>query len=189
MFSAISQKLVRFLLNKDVIQQENIEIYQFGIEQFLTTFLNILTTLVLGILFNEVIQGILFVTAFMILRSYSGGYHASTPIRCYLFSIFSIVAALSVMKFTEINNFICIGLLLLSGMVVILLSPVSTVNKPLDNIERVVYRKKAIFIWCAETFVAFAFIGFNISKVSICIMLAQVLISIALVFGQIQCKK
>lgn len=188
MFSAISQKLTKFLLNKDVIQKENLEIYQFGIEQFLTTFLNILTTLILGILFNEVFQGILFVIAFMILRAYSGGYHASTPIKCYLFSTFSIAVALSVMKFIEINNFICIGLLLLSGIVIILLSPVSTVNKPLDNIERVVYRKKAIFIWCTETCAALIFIGFNISKVSVCIMLAQVLISIALVFGQTQCR-
>lgn len=189
MFSFISRKLVRLLLNKDVIQQENLEIYQFGIEQFLTTSLNVLTTLILGILFNEVFQGILFVIAFMILRAYSGGYHASTSVRCYLLSTFSIVAALSVMKFTEINNFICIGLLLLSGVVIILLSPVSTVNKPLDNIECVVYRKRSIFIWCVETFVALAFIGFDIEKVSVCIMLAQVLISIALVFGQAQYRK
>ena len=186
MFSTISQRLVRFLLDKDVIQQENREIYQFGIEQFLTSVLNVLTTLVLGILFNEIIQSIIFVTAFMILRSYSGGYHASTSIGCYLLSTFSIVAVLSVMKFTEINNFICIGLLLLSGIVIILLSPVSTINKPLDSIECVVYRKKSILIWCAETCAALVFMGFGMTKASVCIVLAQVLISIALVFGQIQ---
>lgn len=189
MFSNLSQKIVCFLLNKNAIQSDSQEIYQFGIEQLLTTALNLITVIFLGVLFGEIYQSILFVAAFMILRSYAGGYHASTPVRCYLMSAFAIVAGLSVMKFINFNDFVCIGLLVLSGIIILLLAPVGTANKPLDDIEHIVYRRKAILVWCVETCAVLALMLFGVNEISECIILAQALVCIALIFGQIQCNK
>ena len=165
----------------------NREIYQYGFEQVLTTIFNILTTLALGMLFGKAYQSIVFTISFMILRSYSGGYHAKTSIRCYFFTVMSISAALSVIKFIAINRFICLGLLVLSSVVILLLSPIGSKNKPLDKIEKIIYRKKTIIVWSVEICVAIVFIIIDITEIHIAITLAHVIISIALIFGNVQC--
>lgn len=185
MIKEISTKIVNFLLCKEIIVSEDVEIYQFGIEQVLTTLINILTTIILGVLFGKVFQAVMFLVAFMILRSYSGGFHASTTIGCYILSAISILAALSVLSFFNIEKFNCIELMLLSGVMVFLLSPVDTFNKPLDDIEHIIYKKRAVVVWIIETFVSILFILFNFNELAVCIMLAQVLVDLALVSGRL----
>ena len=62
--------------------------------------------IIIGLLFNMICESIIFMVSYSILRIYAGGYHASTPIRCYLFSIVMIVAVLLLMKSIPWNGFI-----------------------------------------------------------------------------------
>lgn len=186
MFTLLADRITNYLICKNTIDDDNREIYQYGLEQIFTTALNILTTLVLGIIFGKIYQGIVFVVAFMTLRSYSGGYHASTSIRCYIFSVISIVAGLSVMKLVEVNRFVCLVLLILSSIIILVLSPIETVNKPLDEIEKIIYKKKVIFVWSIEVCIALLFIVLNITEIHISIVLAQMLIGVALILGRLQ---
>lgn len=125
----------------------------------------------------------------MFLRAYSGGYHAKTPIRCYILSTLSITAALSIIKFVSINRFICLGLLIISSVIILVLSPVETKNKPLDIVERIIYRRKTLIVWSVEICVALLFTLLKITEIHIAIMLAQMLISIALILGNVQYHK
>lgn len=188
MFAAVSNKVTNYLICKRVIKDENREIYQYGFEQIFTTLLNAATMLLFGIAFGEIYQCIVLTVSFMALRSYSGGYHASTSLRCYILTVMSISAALSIMKFIAVNRFICLGLLVLSSVIILLLSPIGTKNKPLDEIEKIIYRKKTIIVWSVETCAALVFIVLNNTEIHIAITLAQVIISIALVFGNIKCR-
>ncbi|MCH5297912.1 MAG: accessory gene regulator B family protein [Ruminococcus sp.] len=176
------------MICKKVIEDDSREIYQYGFEQFFTTLLNIATILLLGVIFGKIYQILVFAAAFMAIRTYSGGYHAKAPIRCYIFTTISIAATLSVMKFVVINRFICLGLLILSSLVIILFSPIGTENKPLDEIEKIIYRKKTVIVWCIEVCAALVFIVLNITEIHTAIVLAQILISIALIFGKVQNK-
>ena len=186
MFTSLTEKAVNYLIYKNVIDNDNLEIYQYGLGQIFSTTLNILTTLLLGIIFGEIYQSLIFVFAFMILRTYSGGYHAKTPIRCYFLTTISIAAGLSAMKFILINRFICLGLLILSSLIIITLSPIGAANKPLDEIEKIIYKKKTIIVWCIESCVALLFIVFNTTEIHSSIVLAQTLVSIALISGKVQ---
>ena len=186
MLTLLADRITNYLICKNTIEDDNREIYQYGLEQFLSTALNILTTLVLGIIFGKIYQSLVFVVAFMVLRSYSGGYHASTSVRCYIFSVISITAGLSVMKFVEINRLVCLGLLILSSVIILVLSPIGTANKPLDEIEKIIYKKKVVFVWSIEVCVALLFIVLNITEIHIAIVLAQTLVDIALLLGMMQ---
>lgn len=188
MFAAVSNKVTNYLICKNVIKEENREIYQYGFEQVFTTLLNAASMLLLGIVFGEIYQCIVLTVSFMALRSYSGGYHASTSLRCYILTVASISAALSIMKFIAVNRFICLGLLVLSSVIILLLSPIGTKNKPLDEIEKIIYRKKTIIVGSVETCAALIFIVLNNTEIHIAITLAQVIISVALVFGNIKCR-
>lgn len=187
MISSAANNITNYLICKKVIKDDGREIYQYGFEQVFSSLLNIATMLLLGIILGIIYQSLVLILSFMALRSYSGGYHANTPLQCYLLTVMSISAALSIMKFITIDRFICLGLLVLSSVVILLLSPIGTANKPLDEIEKIIYRKKTIIVWSVETCVAIVFIILDITEIHIAITLAQVIISIALIFGNLQC--
>ena len=184
MISSAANNITNYLICKKVIKDDDREIYQYGFEQVFSSLLNIATMLLLGIILGKIYQSLVLILSFMALRSYSGGYHASTSLRCYILTVMSISAALSIMKFIAVNRFICLGLLVLSSVVILLLSPIGTKNKPLDEIEKIIYRKKTIIVWSVETCASIVFIILDITEIHIAITLAQVIISIALIFGK-----
>lgn len=187
MISSVANNITNYLICKKVIKDDDREIYQYGFEQVFSSLLNIATMLLLGIILGKIYQSLVLILSFMALRSYSGGYHANTPLHCYLLTVMSISATLSIMKFITIDRFICWGLLVLSSVVILLLSPIGSKNKPLDEIEKIIYRKKTIIVWSVETCVAIVFIILDITEIHIAITLAQVIINIALIFGNLQC--
>lgn len=187
MISSAANNITNYLICKKVIKDDDREIYQYGFEQVFSSLLNIATMLLLGLILGKIYQSLVLILSFMALRSYFGGYHANTPLHCYLLTVMSISAALSIMKFITIDRFICLGLLVLSSVVILLLSPIGSKNKPLDEIEKIIYRKKTIIVWSVETCVAIVFIILDITEIHIAITLAQVIISIAIIFGNLQC--
>lgn len=56
MFAAVSNKVTNYSICKNVIKEENREIYQYGFEQVFTTLLNAASMLLLGIVFGEIYQ-------------------------------------------------------------------------------------------------------------------------------------
>lgn len=183
MFAQISEKLVNHLICKSIINTDDRDIYQYGMDRFLTICLNILTILVLGIVFNQIIQSIVFAFSFMALRTYTGGYHAKTPERCYVTTVLSIIITLAIMEFVPINKFICLGLLIFSCLLIMLLSPIGCSNKPLDEIEVVVYRRRTVIICLAEATAALILLALDIPLIYIPIVFAHTLIGVALIFG------
>lgn len=180
---SISQRMANHLLRKDVITQEDYEIYLFGIEQVLSTTFNLLSVLLLGMALQCVLQMVLLVTAFIVLRSYAGGYHASTPLRCYLLSMTIIFIFLSALKYFNWDIRVLMGLLLVSGVVILTLAPVDTENKPIDEVEYHHYRRKAIIVWAIEVFlvVLCAVLGFEIVVESI--VATHVIMAMTLIVG------
>ncbi|MDE7432508.1 MAG: accessory gene regulator B family protein [Lachnospiraceae bacterium] len=189
MFDYISEKITNQLIRKEVIIYAERDIYKYGLEQLFMTVLNLATTVFLGILYGQLWQGLLFVAAFMAIRSYAGGYHAATPVRCYLLTTLIITAVLSVIKYVKIDIFICLLLLAASGVIILSLSPVESENKPLDNMEKMIYRTKTIVSWCVETFAAVISVLLKYEGIAVCIMMAELIIGLSLISGTIHLRK
>lgn len=188
MIERISRKITNRLLLKKVIKQEDWEIYQYGVYQLIINVVHIITLLILGIIFNEVWQGIIFALTFVILRIYAGGYHAPTPLKCYLLTTSIIIAVLSVMKYVEIDYFVCLILLIISSIVILIFSPVESENKPLDMMEKMIYRRKTFMIWGIETGAAIVCAIVKVKSILICITMAEVVLCFALISEVIKQK-
>ena len=181
MLDKIAETVVERLLRKNVIIKEDYEIYEFGIKQLIITIVNMITAIVIGIVTKELVQTIIFVLAFMIIRSNAGGYHATTPLKCYVLSTLTIFITLSAMKHIELDMFLLIIMLLCSSLVILILAPVDTENKPLDNLEHGYYRKKARIVWGIETLLAIVCVMVSFGTGAECIAYAQVVVSISLI--------
>lgn len=183
MFDSIAEKIVKRLTVAEVIEECDGEIYLFGMQQFLSTAFGFISVFLIMLVMGEVLNGILFVVSFSVLRQYAGGYHASTKIGCYIMSLSSAFVILLIIKYFDFDSVVCLVLLTIFGTIILLLSPVEAVNKPLDQTERSVYRKRTIITALIEFIAAVALVGFGYIKPALSVVFAYGLVVFALVMG------
>jgi accessory gene regulator B len=184
MFTKTSYKITDNLIRSGTISSDDKEIYLFGVQQGLVILLNISTTIIIGILFDVVWQLILFTVSYIGLRSFAGGYHAKTPQRCYIFStILTLVTAL-MQKYIVLSIAASVILLAFSTTIIIVLSPVENINKPLDHLEKRVYKKTSIMVCLTEVFITFTLLIFKIHCVGSCILWALFAVAVMMILGK-----
>lgn len=139
----ITDSIVQFMLKHGIIEAEDAEIYQFGFNQLIFISINLITTVIIGIVFSMLFESIIFLVSYMVVRVYAGGYHAKTQFRCYIISSLFIVLALIGVKYIIWEGFANIIAITIAAIIIFKLSPVETKNKPLDEIETKIYKTKS----------------------------------------------
>lgn len=167
-----------------IIKHDDRELYIYGFNQGLNILLNLITTLVVGLLFHNILEVAIFIAAYIPLRSFVGAYHAKTPLRCYIYSIVMLILVSVGMKYLLFVNMVYYVILAISALIIFVLSPVEDKNKPLDKIELKVYRKRTLFILLAELIICvlsnvidlyavFISINYNLAVMSVIILLGM----------------
>ncbi len=155
MIKLISSKAA-CILCKDEKHTDNYELYEYAIYILLSSAFHMATVIVLGLIFNLLTESLVFYFSFIAIRKFAGGYHAKTPVRCYLFSIIIISLILGFIKMILVLDllFATYGILILgfiSVIIINILSPLDTKNAPLNNKEKIIYKKIVMII----TFILF----------------------------------
>jgi accessory gene regulator B len=189
MFGRTSEKVVDHFVNTGVVTNDDRELYQYGLNQGLTIVLNIVTTLVIGLLLNMVWQSILFMIAYIPIRTYAGGYHARTPLKCYIISVIMIIAVLLVIKFIVFSIIPFTVFTITSALIIVILAPVADANKPLEDIESKVYKRKTLVFLAVEIFITIGLIIFGLVNIAVCIASALIVLSVMLGIGVINNSK
>ena len=138
MIHSLSQRLSKKLAAYGVFEDSKIEVYAYGYELLLSTAINILLVLIIGILLGIVREALLYIITFAVLRSYTGGYHANTHMACItIFTASFLVCALLLRIFPSealSPPFLLLGLL--PSVVIFLKAPIEAINKPLSDAKR-----------------------------------------------------
>lgn len=145
-----AEKVAIELVKNQKIKLEDQELYQYGIEQGILILLNVLTALAIGLIFHCLFYIVIFSVVFVPLRTNSGGFHAKTSLRCYILSVITLVLFCISIKVLRFPNIIWIIIGIVCSIIILVLSPVETENKPLDKLEIKVYQKRACLIWIVE---------------------------------------
>lgn len=143
MISKLSSSISKRLCTASVIPEEDQELYSYGFFLLLSRSLFFVITFIFGFLFETLWESIVFYVLFSILRGYAGGVHASEEPVCMFFTtvlLFLASVFLFMMKMSTCTV-IAAGMLLVGGMVVFLLSPLESEEKPLSPPERRYYRR------------------------------------------------
>lgn len=183
MFQTTAQKITDRLCRQDIIEDTDKELYVYGFNMLLTVSLNIISTIIIGLLFGMVFESIAFLVAYIPLRSYAGGYHARTPLRCYIISLLLIVLILLTLRLIRESVLALFVLSTIGTIICVTMSPVEDVNKPLDEAEIKVYRKKAMIILAAEIIILIISI-FALMKLAAVISTSLALEGIMLILGK-----
>lgn len=186
MFVKISDNIVKWMLSNHIIEEKKAVICRWGISHILDTAFNIITFLIIGILFKMSFETIIFTIGYIPLRIYAGGYHAKTPFRCWCLSNIILAVSLVIVQNAE-KCYIVFGILsLISVVVLIILMPVEDLHKHLDQNDRKKYKKCGIAILAVEICLSVVFVLLHYSQISLVLNSIWVLLSVMLILGEIK---
>jgi accessory gene regulator B len=181
----MAERISDILISNEIITAENRDIYIYGLQQGMLMVINIATILVIGIAFNMVLESTIFLLTFIPLRSNAGGYHAKNQARCYLYSIVMITVTLICIKVVPWTGVICFSLTVVTGAIIFFFAPVEDANKPLDQMEKAVYKKRTRKTLSLFVLLILLFCYFYQIVISLCIIMGLVVLSIMLVLGRV----
>lgn len=144
MLKPLSRTLVNSAIKNGIAKQQEAEEYIFGINVFLTIVVNIASALLIGIIMGMPFEIALFIFVFKMLRKYVGGSHSKTALRCYITSCITYVIALMLIKYCPSHGAVVTTITFICYIVICLISPVEAENKPLDDLEKKVYKRRSI---------------------------------------------
>jgi accessory gene regulator B len=185
-FAKLSHRIGDNLVRSNVVKEEDAEIYIYGINQILVSVLNVSSALIIGWIFGVLLEIAVFMTAYIPLRTFAGGYHAKTPIRCYIFSVILLIIVSSCMKYIFIAEWVYYAILATAALVVLILAPVEDKNKPLDETEHKVYKRRTMLIAASELAPALLLKLIMFDALFIAIIYSFVVLSLMLVAGKMK---
>lgn len=189
MFNKLSVKITDKLENKGIIQSNGREVYEYGLRQIFSSLLNIITMILIGVLMGMFKETVVFTVAYIPLRSCAGGYHASSPQRCWAISALMLFLNLNAIKYIpELFYYYFAILTLIACILIILLSPVEDINKQLDDKEQKIYHFRTLILVIIEFIIILVFSFFNIRKIVITVEMVLITLSIMLIIGKIKLK-
>lgn len=170
MISSLAGRIVHFLKKNGEIKEENEKLLIYGLTQGFRMCLNMVTTLLIGALMGMWWQGFLFLAAFIPIRSFAGGYHAKTPLRCYWYSVAIVAVSLEAVRHAAVQFVDAAALC--SVLAIFFLAPVESEKKYLSDAEKNSLRKKARLALYAGLACMAAFSMSGLSEASRCIKMA-----------------
>ena len=188
MLKRLSNKITKKLVDINVIEEADSELYEYGFWQGGVLIFNFLTVVLLGILFNMLLESIIFLIFYGVLRTIAGGYHARTQHVCYILSVLLMIVVLTILKTFPWNIILCCVLTVLSILVIFILAPVQDENKLLDETEKRFFKKLSRVISLLYGFIIFLLFLFNKNQLAYCVVISLFTLTIMLVLGKIRNK-
>lgn len=158
----LSQKVARSLVENGNIRKEHEAVYQYALQSVLILGINVLLSLLIGILLDRVGYCVLFLCAMIPLRSNAGGFHASNLAVCYILSFTSLVTTLLLVDKDDLYWVILLAAAaVVSAILIFIYAPLDTKNRRLDDDEKKRIGSKARWIVSVELLAGFLLLTVN----------------------------
>ena len=113
------KKICRYLADTLHLDESTYEVMYYGLFVFVTNLINIVSVIIIGGLLGELKNTIVFLIFYTPLRLYVGGYHASTPFKCYLY--FNILSTIFIIIFKYISYLEILFYLVIIMLIIIII--------------------------------------------------------------------
>ena len=133
MENKLAVKFSDYLLKNNIIDEELYDVYVYGSELALSFIFTTIIIFTLGVLTKTYLQTAIHLIVFVGLRRSTGGFHASTHLRCTIITIavYQIVVILSVLL--NVSFIFYIVLLTIGLSTIIIMGPIENPNKTLSD--------------------------------------------------------
>lgn len=175
------------LVSKALIKNEDKEVYQYGIEVLISTAINIVLLLVIGITTRTVLLSICYFLILLTVRTLTGGYHATSHIKCKILSCFTYITIVYCMeKVTYLENLSNQVILLGVAGIIMLIDFFIPITKEISGKKWNQLRKQIIL---REAIWIIVVLGVSDKKMKGGIFLSFVTIFVFMIIGKIENEK
>lgn len=188
MINNLSVYFTEKLLSNGTINDEDKELYIYGLFMLLSQLMFFVITCIFGLILKCILESIIFYIAFQFIRKYAGGYHASTETRCEISTTLSILACIVLIRLSKTYDFqiALVTITVISAISIFCLCPLDTPEKPLSDKEFRYFRKISwLILFVIITVITVSYI-FKLSIIIVPCCLSLILESILLVAGKIK---
>lgn len=166
-----------WLVQHDAIKPEDRELYEYAIYSFLLSIMPLAIFLIVSGVIGMLLEGLLVVIPFMVIRKFSGGYHAKHVYMCLLISSGLLGSSFFVIIYAECN-WIFHMLTLISGLSVALNSPIDSENKKLEEDEVGSYKHTTCVLVSIAVISYFVLVFLRQKHYALCLSVSLILVAL-----------
>lgn len=181
--------VTRYLLVKDIIDEEEQDLYRFGFETLIRRSIYFLLAFYIAYKMNMLFEAIFFFVIFRPLRTYAGGLHLEKYSSCLIFSSLSYFSILLTVKYIDFNMKISCVFSLFLILAIYILYPVENINRKVDVEENVFFKKKLNLYLIIDIFTIMILFFLRQDKFLFLIFLTLVLVVITMILGKIKYRR
>ncbi len=152
MVERLAEAIIDLQIKKHYLELKDRAMYCYAYKLLIGQAINLLIAYLLMILFRAYLVLLVYLIAYIPLRTYAGGHHASSSNACTVISagVLALVCIASDVIPAELYLYINAFSAIVGTWFMLWVVPVEAVNKPLEQAERTLYRKRSMEIWIIE---------------------------------------
>lgn len=186
------KRIINWQVNEQVksgnIKEEDISVYQYGYTLMFEKLMNLVLMVMIILVTGHWQTGIVFLAAFVPLRSYAGGYHAKSVISCTVLSNAVLLMAIVVVKTIRADIALELVIEILTLIVFNRKAPVSSKNKPLLLEEQKRYKKITLKIALLEDIIGIILYLAEMKSMAFSICIAQLVGTLSVMAAESKVK-
>ena len=145
MLHTLSRNIADFLLSKNCFEKDNLNIYVYGTELVISSLIGAVLIFTLSFITNNLLTGLLFYISFNTLRSYTGGLHCNTYLKCNITFVCVFFICLTAEYIT--NDYMLSAMTAVTLMMILVLAPVENPNKPIEEKDKKKFKLISLLIY------------------------------------------
>lgn len=151
MIHAWAENISSFFIDNSVISENDRKVYSYCFELLISELINILIILAVAILSKQYVNIAVFLIAFLLLRKWTGGYHANTHYGCtlILFLILTLFIVSEIVLSYNAKYILQFFNIFTSLPIICIFAPVDNSNKPIKDEQRKKFKTYCIIITVA----------------------------------------
>ncbi len=186
MINRASNTILQYLLRKGVINDSSDvkEYYKYGIELTISSLLNIILIMGIGILFCSIIESIIFLVCFILIRQFTGGFHANTYFKCnFSFCLaFTVVLIMYYITLGHIHLWVSGLISILCVAIIVFHCPIEHINKPIPKHKRKIHKIAATILGISYGIIGTILIAIS-NKYGVLVLYTLVLVTVLIIFA------
>lgn len=157
MIHSVALIIADFFVSKDVITEEEKEVCAYGMELIISGIISIALVLIIGLITGNIWYSVVYNMMMVVIRIYTGGYHADTHIRCNVCYCMTFLISIALLRVKmHIKTELAIWIIALAGYLIIVLNaPLEHHNKKLTMKQKEDYMVISAMLGIASILISF----------------------------------
>ncbi|MDR1002263.1 MAG: accessory gene regulator B family protein [Oscillospiraceae bacterium] len=154
MIHGVAERLSSVFVRNGTITEDEQDLYSYGLELLISNIVGVAAALAIGIILGNLIGAVIFLLAFIPVRTYAGGLHAKNNFFCIMSMSVNMLLAFAIYLFLQkYIGIVSLCLMIPAAVATYIIAPSESENKPLTEREKSRNKKLSTTIFSIESII------------------------------------